>query len=132
MLIGIDQCFPIHGKTQSKQHYFRSDRRDRAGPGQVSGARRSTAVSAWSDLFRFTHQESQSGRSAFDRTVLITKAESLHLTVQRQLERITTGDRVISAKVLGSSYYRTATAALDVLMTRNSQPPHLVADMSVG
>ena len=72
----------------------------------------------------------ESGRSAFDRTARITKQESLRLTAQRHLERITTGDRVISAKVLGSPYYRTAAAALDVLMTRNSQPPHLVADVS--
>lgn len=74
----------------------------------------------------------ESGRSAFDRSAPITKQGSLRLTVQRHLECITTGDRVISAKVLGSPYYRTAAAALDVLMTRNSQPPHLVVDVSAG
>ena len=70
------------------------------------------------------------GRSAFDRTARFTKAESLRLTVQRHLERITTGDRVISAKVLSSPYYRTAAAALDFLLTH--QPPDLVADVSAG
>ncbi|KIN74573.1 zinc ribbon domain-containing protein [Sulfitobacter guttiformis] len=74
----------------------------------------------------------KSGFSALDRSACITKAESLRLTVQRRLERVTTGDPVIFAKVLGSSYYRTAAAALDVLMARNSQPPHLVADVSAG
>ena len=74
----------------------------------------------------------ESGRSAFDRTARITKAESLRLTVERHLERITTGDRVISAKVLGSPYYRTAAAALDTLLARKLRPPDVVADVSAG
>ena len=74
----------------------------------------------------------ESGRSAFDRSVRITKAESLPLTVHRHLERITTRDRMISAKVLRSPYDRTAAAALDTFLTRNSQPPDLVADVSAG
>jgi hypothetical protein len=71
-------------------------------------------------------------RSSFDRAARITKAESLRLTTERHLERITTGDQVISAKVFSSPYYRTAVAALDTSLTRNSQPPHLVADVSAG
>lgn len=74
----------------------------------------------------------ESGRSAFDRTARIAKAESLRLTIQRHLERITTGDRVISAKVLSSPYYRTTAAALDTLLTRKIRPPDLVADVSAG
>ena len=63
----------------------------------------------------------ESGRSAFDRSAFHTKAESLRLTVKRHLERLTTGDRVISAKVLESPYYRTASVALDAPLTRKNQ-----------
>jgi len=45
-----------------------------------------------------------SDRSAFDRSAVYTKAKSLRLTVERHLERLMTGDRVISAKVLDSPY----------------------------
>jgi putative transposase len=63
----------------------------------------------------------ESGRSAFNRSAFHTKAESLRLTVKRHLERLTTGDRVISAKVLESPYYRTASVALDAPLTRKNQ-----------
>ena len=74
----------------------------------------------------------ESGRSAFDRTAFLTKAESLRLTVLRHLERIKTRDRVISARVLGSPYYRTVMAALDLPLTRKGQPQDVVADVSGG
>jgi putative transposase len=63
----------------------------------------------------------ESGRSAFDRSAFHTKAESLRLTVKRHLERLATGDRVISAKVLESPYYRSASVALDILLIRKNQ-----------
>jgi putative transposase len=74
----------------------------------------------------------ESGRSAFDRSAFRTKAESLRLTVERHLERLTTGDRVISAKVLGSPYYRTTAAALGAPLIRKLRPQNVVADVSAG
>jgi len=74
----------------------------------------------------------ESRRSAFDRTARLTKAESLRLTVERHLERLKTGDRVISAKVLGSPYYRDVAAALDAPLKRNIKPPDVVVDVSAG
>lgn len=74
----------------------------------------------------------ESGRSAFDRSAFHTKAKSLRLTVERHLERLTIGDRVISAKVLESPYYRTTAAALDVPLTRKLRPQDVVADVSAG
>lgn len=49
------------------------------------------------------------GRSAHHRAARITKADSRRLTVERHLERCTTADWAITAKVLSSLYYRTAT-----------------------
>jgi len=74
----------------------------------------------------------ESGRSAFDRGARHTKAESLRLTVMRHMERLATGDRVISAKVLESPYYRTTAAALDTPLTRKLRPQNVVADVSAG
>jgi len=76
----------------------------------------------------------ESGRSAFDRSAFHTTAKSLSLTVERHLERVVAGDRVISAKVLNSPYYRAAkvAAALDAPLKRKLRPPNVVADVSAG
>lgn len=77
----------------------------------------------------------ESGRSAFDRTARLTKAQSLEATIRRHIERFTTRDRVIPAAVLSSPYYKAATAAAGVLLTRKSataEPQDLGADVSAG
>ncbi len=61
-----------------------------------------------------------------------TKAESLRLTVQRHLERLTTRDRVIPDTVLRRPYYRGLAAAANVLLTRTPPPQYVVADVSAG
>lgn len=72
------------------------------------------------------------GRSAFDREARLTKAESLRLTVHRHLERLKTRDRVISAKVLGSPYYKGVAAALETPLIRKQSPQDVVAAVSKG
>jgi putative transposase len=64
----------------------------------------------------------ESGRSAFDRSARLTKAESLHLTILRHLERIKTRDRVIPAVVFSSPYYRSSKAAGEFMLTRKLHP----------
>ncbi len=73
----------------------------------------------------------EGGCSAFDRTARLTKAESLHLTVSRHLERYATRGRVASAKVRTSPYHRLHCAALDLSPTQ-LRPPDVVADVSAG
>lgn len=77
----------------------------------------------------------ESGRSAFDRSARLTKAQSLEATIRRHLERITTRDQVIPAAVFTSPYYRASKAAADDLLTRKlalPDPQDLGADVSAG
>ncbi|OZB20378.1 MAG: hypothetical protein B7X55_00560 [Rhodobacterales bacterium 34-62-10] len=74
----------------------------------------------------------ESGRSAFDRTAHLTKADSLRLTVHRHLERNKTRGRVTSAKVLHSPYYRTVTEASGTPLIRKFTTPDVVGDVSAG
>lgn len=73
----------------------------------------------------------ETGRSSFDRTARLTKANSLRATVYRHLERMKTRDRVIPAKVRGNPYYGLHCATLDLSSAR-IRSPDLVADVSAG
>ena len=75
----------------------------------------------------------EGGRSAFDRSARLTKAESLHLTVTRHLERLAARDRVISADRYRQNRYFSglAGAGSDIPLPR-IRPPDVVADVSAG
>jgi len=95
----------------------------------------------------------EGGRSAFDRTARLTKADSLQATVHRHLERLKARDRVISGASVHVSnpYFRAAVASLGLCraegtsgglrkprrhsarMRKPAPPaPDLVADVSAG
>lgn len=75
----------------------------------------------------------EGGRSAFDRTLRLTKADSLRMTVSRHLERLKTRGRVTSAdphrrnRPFGGFL---PTAGSDASLNR--RPPDVVADVSAG
>lgn len=75
----------------------------------------------------------EGGRSAFDRTLRFSKADSLRLTVSRHLERLKARGRVTSADPHGRNRYFSGLlppAGSDVLLVR--KPPDLVVDVSAG
>ena len=95
----------------------------------------------------------ETGRSSFDRSARLTKADSLRATVHRHLERLKTRDRVISGASVhvSNSYFGTAMASLGLVRAgdtsggsrkprrpsaqiRTPAPPapDLVADVSAG
>ena len=75
----------------------------------------------------------EGGRSAFDRTLRLSKADSLQLTVSRHLERLKARGRVTSADPHGRNRYfsgRLTHAGPETPLNR--KPPDAVVDVSAG